>query len=245
MGGVDLNRAPLTAVAVRHVAFEDLGILEPVLTERGYSVTYRDAGVDDLGDALTRSADLLVVLGGPIGVYQTEEYPVLEDELALLRSRLDEGAPTFGICLGAQLMARALGADVHRTGRTEIGYGPVSLTREGETSVLGALADVPVLHWHGDEFDIPAGGRALAETPGFPHQAFAVGSRVLGLQFHLEVDASRIERWLIGHASELAAADIRPSVLRAEALRYGPQLAQSAVTVFDAWLDQVALSWPV
>lgn len=228
-----------TAVAIRHVPFEDLGILEPLLRERGYTVRYVDAGVEPMGFALA-DARLLVVLGGPIGVGDIEDYPFLGDEIGLIRSALDRGRSVLGVCLGAQLLAAALGARVAPTGRAEIGYAPLALTPEGAESVLAPLDGAPVLHWHGDQFDIPDGALRLAETPGFPNQVFSAGPRVLGLQFHLEADPARIESWLIGHAHELATRGIAPEAIREDARRHGPELAERGRRVLAAWLDGIA-----
>ncbi|OWT80819.1 MULTISPECIES: glutamine amidotransferase [unclassified Achromobacter] len=228
-----------TALAIRHVAFEDLGVLAPLLAERGYAVRYLEAGVDALNvDTLTQP-DLVVVLGGPIGVYETDIYPFLAAEQEAIAARLRQYKPTLGICLGAQLMARAVGAEVRSTGRAEIGYAPLALTEAGRSSVLGGLGTVPVLHWHGDEFGIPNGATRLAETPGFPNQAFAIGPHILGLQFHLEADDKQIERWLIGHAHELATRGIDPRTIRADAATYGPELASAARGVLASWLAQL------
>ena len=192
------------AVAILHVAFEDLGVLEKLLAHRGYDVSYRDAGVDDLDRSDLRSADLLVVLGGPIGVYDALTYRLIGDELRLLDHRLGRGRPTLGICLGSQLMARALGARVHAGARKELGWGPIELTTAGRLSPVKRPAGAPVLHWLGDTFDRPAGVDLLASTVGYPHQAFSYGRTALAMQFHVEVTARGLERWLIGHALELA-----------------------------------------
>lgn len=231
---------PLTALALRHVCFEDLGLLDAVLRERGYQVDYLDAGVDPIDAGSLLQPDLLVVLGGPIGVYDSDAYPFLVDERDAIAARLSAGKATLGVCLGAQLIAAALGAQVRPTGGKEIGYGPLTLTGEGRQSVLGPLDGVPVLHWHGDEFAIPEGAARLAETPGFPNQAFSLGENVLGLQFHIEADSSRIEQWLIGHANELAAAGVDPGRLRSDAATYGPRLAAVASGVIRDWLDGMA-----
>jgi GMP synthase (glutamine-hydrolysing) len=233
------NRVRRTALAVRHVQFEDLGILGSLLTEKGYSIRYLDAGIDRIDTTTLSSAGLLVILGGPIGVYDTERYPFLNDELAGVEKRLASDKPTLGICLGAQLMAQALGAKVTSTGRVEIGYSALTLTSQGQASVLASLKSVPALHWHGDQFEIPLGGLRLAQTPNFPNQAFCIGDRILGLQFHLEAEHSRIERWLIGHAHELAGQQIYPGAIRRDAARFGPDLARVARRVFDAWLDRL------
>ncbi|MDR2252798.1 MAG: glutamine amidotransferase [Bifidobacteriaceae bacterium] len=232
-----MAKPELSALAVRHVSFEDLGILEPLLAGRGYQVSYLDAGIDPVTAAVSLDCDLLVVLGGPIAVYESRAYPFLVDELDAIAARLAAGRPVLGICLGAQLMAAALGAAVGPTGRKEIGYAPLTLTRAGRDSVLAPLDGVRVLHWHGDQFAIPAGAGRLAETPGFPNQAFALGEHALGLQFHIETDPGRIERWLIGHACELAAAGLDPGAIRADAAAFGPGLAAAGAQVLNAWLD--------
>lgn len=224
-----------TAVAVQHVAFEDLGLLDPLLRRRGFDVHLLDAATDDL--AGLADADLVVVLGGPLGVADEERYPLLSRERTGLGVRLRQGAPTIGICLGAQLLAAELGAAVTRLPVKEIGFAPIALTAAGQASPLGLLGDQPVLHWHGDGFQTPAPAIELAGTPAWPHQAFAVGGQVLGLQFHLEVDPQLIERWLVGHAVELALAGTDPRTLRADAARHAAGLRQRGTAVLDAWLD--------
>lgn len=224
-------------LAMRHVPFEDLGLLEPVLRERGYRSAYLDVTVEPVTLEVALRPDLLVVLGGPIGVYETGAYPFLRAEREAVEARVRAGRPTLGVCLGAQLVAAALGADVAPTGRTEIGYAPLTLTPEGRGSVLAPLAGVRVLHWHGDQFAVPDGAVRLAETPGFPNQAFSAGPHVLGLQFHLEADHTQIERWLVGHAHELAGVGLDPNEIRADAGEHGPALAAAARQVFERWLD--------
>jgi GMP synthase (glutamine-hydrolysing) len=228
-----------TAIAIRHLHFEDLGTLEPLLEARGYDIQYADATQDDLTALDVQAADLLVVLGGPIGAFDDAAYPFLIDELALVWRRLESRRPLLGICLGAQLIARALGARVYALGVKEIGFGRLALTPEGERSPLAALGDIPVMHWHGDQFDIPPGAVRLAGTAIGVNQAFARGSQVLGLQFHLEADTRRIEHWLVGHASELNQTGIDPRALRAEARQAGAILSSAACAVFSRWLDEL------
>ena len=228
-----------TAIAIRHLDFEDLGTLEPLLAARGYDVRYLDAATDDLQTVDTASADLLVVLGGPIGAFDDAIYPFIGDELAVVLQGLESGRPLVGIFLGAQLIARALGAGVASMGVKEIGFAPLTLASEGEASPLGALGKVPVLHWHGDRFELPAGSRLLAGTEACAQQAFALGDAVLGLQFHLEADADRIERWLVGHCCELGQAGIDPRMLRAQAQRHGAALKAGARRAIGDWLDRL------
>jgi len=154
------------AVAIRHVAFEDLGLLAPILTERGYDVEYVGAAGDDLSIGEIWDADLVVVLGGPIGAYEEDAYPFLTTEIEKLEKRLAANRPTLGLCLGAQLMARALGVSVYPAGGKEIGWAPVTVTEPGRAGPVSHLAPerTQVLHWHGDTFDLPAGAERLAST---------------------------------------------------------------------------------
>lgn len=228
-----------TAIAVRHVPFEDLGLLAPLLSEHGYRIEYLDTGIDDLTDGRAADSDLHIVLGGPIGVGDLAAYPFLHQEIDLLVRRLDQQRPTLGICLGAQLIATALGAPVRPSGSVEIGYAPLTLTEEGRRSPLAAIEHTSVLHWHGDSFETPAGAVNLAATDHTPNQAFSLDDHVLALQFHLEVDHTQIERWLIGHTHELASNGIDPHTIRHDAGAHGPALAQRARTVFSTWLGRI------
>jgi len=225
------------AVVIRHVAFEDLGTLAPALGRHGYRIRYVEPGGADL--AVAGKASLLVVLGGPIGAGDDERYPWLADETSILGERMKAEQATLGICLGAQLMARALGARVYPSAAKEIGYAPVALTPAGRASVLKHLDPglTPVLHWHGDTFDLPAGAELLASTGVCVNQAFGLGARVLALQFHPEFEAASIERWLVGHTVELGLAGIDPRALREQARRHGATLERQAAQLWDAWLE--------
>lgn len=228
-----------TAIAIRHVHFEDLGTLGPLLHQRGYSTRYCDAGVQEFNTPEIAEADLLIVLGAPVGAGDENLYPFLAQELELIEHRLGRQQPLLGVCLGAQLMARVLGASVAPMERKEIGFSPIALTEAGRASCLAHLpAETAVLHWHGDQFAIPNGAESLASTPLCPHQAFALGNYALGLQFHLEADAERIEPWLLGHATELSQAGIDPRALRAQAKEHGARLKAVSGAVFNRWLDQ-------
>jgi GMP synthase (glutamine-hydrolysing) len=225
------------AVVIRHLAFEDLGSLAPALEKNGYAIRYLEAGVDDLKALQQEKPDLLVVLGGPIGVYETAVYPFLDDEIAVLRERLQAGRPVIGICLGAQLMAAALGAKVYAGHGKEIGWFPV-MPASPDNNVLAPLfaSGVEVLHWHGDTFDLPDGTTHLARSTLYPNQAFAVGKHALALQFHPEVMGHQIERWLIGHACELSHANIDIPSLRAATKIHAQKLEAAATQVWESWL---------
>jgi GMP synthase (glutamine-hydrolysing) len=233
-----------SAVALRHVAFEDLGLLAPVMERNGWDVSFCEAAVEDLAHGSIRDADLVIVLGGPIGAYETASYPFLATEIALLEYRLARDLPTLGICLGAQLMAHALGARVFKGPVKEIGWGRMNLTRHGAASCLGELTrdNAVVLHWHGDTFDLPGDAVRLASNDNYENQAFAFGRNALALQFHLEADPRQLEEWYVGHAVELAAANIAVNDLRKDTERHGPRLAAQADRVFGQWLHQIAPS---
>jgi GMP synthase (glutamine-hydrolysing) len=228
----------LSAVAIRHVAFEDLDAYAPALEARGYRISYREAPLDDLADKALAECDLLVVLGGPIGAYEEDRYPFLKPELALIEKRLKAQRPVLGICLGAQLMARVLGAKVYAAGFKEIGWAGVGLSAAGRDSPLAAIRPgTRVLHWHGDTFDLPSGATHLASTPRTPNQAFAVKRFGLALQFHVEVTARGLERWYVGHAAEIAATPrVTVPRLRADAARYAAELAPQGRALLDSWL---------
>jgi GMP synthase (glutamine-hydrolysing) len=181
------------------------------------------------------------VLGGPIGVYEADKFPFLTTELALLEHRLRRELPTLGICLGAQLMAQALGGRVFSGHVKEIGWGTVKLTPEGASSCLARLGHDPkVLHWHGDTFDLPQDAVRLASNTNYDNQAFAYRRNALALQFHLEADPRQLEEWYVGHAVELSAADVSIPELRATTKALSKSVAAQAEQVFSDWLHNIA-----
>jgi GMP synthase (glutamine-hydrolysing) len=230
------------ALALVHLAFEDLGSLGTELTQAGYTIEVVDACTADLRAINPLAPDLLVVLGGPIGVYEHEAYPFLRAEMDLIRSRLTEKLPTIGICLGAQMIAAALGASVYPgTQGKEIGWSPI---QPGTDAALHPFfsellsPDLHVLHWHGDTFDLPPGAHHLAGTALYANQAFAIGEHALGLQFHPEVTAQNLERWYVGHACELALAKISVPRLRQDSSTFAPKLEAAAKRFWRSWLKR-------
>lgn len=229
-----------TALALTHIAFEDAGLLAPVLAERGIQLSYVDVPVTALEHVDVMSPDLLIILGGPIGVYEVEDYPWLKAETALIARRLAAQKPTLGICLGAQLMAKALGATVGPGKAKEIGWAPLALTEAGKASPLAHVdgAKTPVLHWHGDTFDLPDGAALLASTEICETQAFAIGTHALGLQFHLEAYGQALERWFVGHTAEIGATPgVSVQGLRADTRKFSEGLARQGKLALNVWLD--------
>jgi GMP synthase (glutamine-hydrolysing) len=230
------------ALALTHVPFEDLGSLHGVLRSRGYDVQYAAATDTDFPAREIAGCDLLVVLGGPIGVYETQDYPFLSPEISAIASRLQAQRPTLGICLGAQLLATALGARVYPGGRgSEIGWSVLE-AGDGQTPEWFAPLLEPgleVLHWHGDTFDLPAGTQRLAGSQLYPNQAFALGKFALGLQFHAEVEVEGLERWYVGHTGELRAKKIDIQALRAAGKRNAHRLEAASLQTWNGWLDYI------
>jgi GMP synthase (glutamine-hydrolysing) len=142
---------------IQHVLFEDLGLWNSVLEKSGFDIVPHQGGINLPQEAEWLDAELGIVLGGPIGVNDTAQYPWLHEELRLVKSRISAQRPILGICLGAQMIAAAMGAKVYPAPRKEIGWSPVSLSSQGNQSALRHLRDIAVLHWHGDTFDLPHG----------------------------------------------------------------------------------------
>ena len=227
-----------TALVLRHIHFEDLGTFALPIERADYEIRYADVGDASFPPDQLPDPDLLVVLGGPIGVYEEEIYPFLARERTLIAARLAARLPLLGVCLGAQLIAAAAGARVFPSGIKEIGFKPVSLTAAGRESPLRHLEGRSVLHWHGDTYSRPPGATNLASSDVVEQQAFAIGSDVLALQFHPEVDCGPgFERWLVGHAAELAAAGIDVAALRRNARIHGPALQEAAGGMITQWLS--------
>lgn len=228
------------AAVIQFLPFEDMGSLRPVLTDRQWRITVHQPGLDPLPSRDLADADLLIVLGGPLGVHDSAEYPFLDTILELLGERLRNDRPTLGICLGAQLMAAALGATLYPGAAREVGWSPLQFTEAGRTSALSAF-DMPgmeVFHWHSDRFDPPANSTALASTPQCPCQAFAHGRHGLALQFHPEVTARGLEQWYIGHTRELHShAEPQVTALREASTRLAPQLEAACRQFFADWLQ--------
>lgn len=241
------------AVVLTHAPFEGPGIIADVLRARGYTVELRALYDGDSVPTELPSEDVLVVMGGSMGVGDVggSEYPFLDAELRLLERRATADAPVLGVCLGAQLLAAAAGAKVYGMTRPdgsrlyEVGWAPVQFTSNGLDDALlsGIPQSAPVLHWHGDTFELPRGARGLASSALCENQAFLLGSSLFGLQFHCEVTRTEVEAFTDsdGPFIELANGPGYVEQLRRDtaqyvegAVRLGRRLIENVVNVMES-----------
>lgn len=209
----------------QHVPFEILGTLDPLFRQAGFRIRYVNFGRHPHFQPNLDGYRGLVILGGPMSVDQVEEHPHLATEVRLIEAAIGRGLPVLGICLGAQLIAKTLGARVCANMEKEIGWYDVSVTEAGRRDRLfhHARETERIFQWHGDTFDVPSGAVRLARSTACENQAFRYGENVYGLQFHLEVNEPLIERWLRvpQHRRELEELKgrIDPEAIRAETPR--------------------------
>jgi GMP synthase (glutamine-hydrolysing) len=210
----------------QHVPYEILGNLDPLLRQARFRIRYVNFGRHPDAQPDISKYNGLIVLGGPMNCDQSDRYPHLPHEIEVIREAIERGLPVLGICLGAQLIARALGARVGKNPSKEIGWYPLSPTDEGNRDPLFAQFDESqqIFQWHGDKFEIPHGAVHLAESPDCRNQAFRFKHNIYGLQFHLEVDEPMILRWLdnpsMSSEAREAAGQDRPDEIRAQTRQY-------------------------
>ncbi len=229
------------AVAIRHVMYEDAGTLAKVLANKQIELHYVDAGTADLSQLDNNDIDLLIILGGPISANHETTYPCIRQELTLIRERLDSDKPMLGICLGAQLIAKALGAAVKSGHAYEFGWFPLEATVENSIVAPFTESNTPMFHWHYETFELPEGAALLASSPLYENQIFSWAQNTLALQCHPEVQADTLENWFIGNAFEISHAKLDINALRQESRQKAPALEKATTRFFSEWLDGVGL----
>jgi len=231
------KEALLSAIIVlEHAEPETSGLIGDVLLERGVELTRVLA---DRGQPIPVSMEDhagLLVMGGPMGVYEADRYPHLREEIRLIRQAVEASKPVLGICLGSQLVAAALGADV-RPHRKEIGWHEVTLTEEAARDSLWKEIDSPldVLHWHGDAFDLPSGARHLASSALTRYQSFGFGENVYGILFHMEMDEGMIQALADRFPDDLTKTGTTKEALVSRIGTSLPEMRRVGRIVFERW----------
>ncbi len=236
----------MRVLVLQHIACEPPGVFEDVLEE--HRVALHRVELDE-GEPLPdwRGFDAIVAMGGPMSVNDEATLPWLSDEKRVIGDAVRAGKPFWGVCLGVQLLASALGARVYPGLEPEVGLLPVELTDEGrDDPVFGGLeSDLATLQWHGDTFDLPAGAVRLARSPAYANQAFRFG-RAYGVQFHLEVSAEMAREWAevpeyVASLERTLGTDGAPAFL-AEIEANAETMRSAGRELFERWLDRVAAS---
>lgn len=228
----------------QHVPFEPLGTLDPLLKEAGFRIRYVNFGREPQQRPRLDRYEALIVLGGPMNSDQIDTFPNLLTEIDILREAVSRDMSVLGICLGAQLLAKALGGDVVRNPEREIGWCNVEMTPAGlEDPVLSTFAPVQeVFQWHEDGITLPAGVEVLARSPASPVQAFRHAEHVYGFQFHLEVNRPLIERWLTVPAHQQTLDEERgrvdPDKIRHQTETSIGPLERLSCETFTRWIER-------
>jgi GMP synthase (glutamine-hydrolysing) len=232
-----------TATIFRHCRADPSGTIGKVLRRRNIAVTGIGTPFESLEGFDVSAPDLLVVMGGACGVYQAGLYPFLEAERRIIGQRLEAGRPVLGICLGAQLMAAALGAEVHKgDAGPEKGWHPVNVTQAGRNTPARHFdaALTQVMQWHGDTFTAPPGAVLLAGSEKYPHQMFQAGTNSIGIQFHPEVDEEVFREWCVDAAYDAYSGQIDLGGMMETAAQYLPVMERQTTIFLNEWLDQIA-----
>lgn len=226
---------------LQHTACETLGTIADALEAEALAWQYVRVFEGKPVPAEIGDAGGLIVMGGPMGVYEQDRHPHLKDELRLIESALEAGKPVLGVCLGSQLLATALGAHVAKGPRKEIGWYPIRLSETASEDQLwsGAPRELMVLHWHGDVFELPAGAVNLASSELTAHQAFRYGNSAYGFLFHLEMTEDMVAEMAAAFGDELREAGGDASRLAAQSTVNCGRLETVGGTVFSRWAGLV------
>ena len=227
-------------LVLQHIECEDLGTIADAMSKRGIGYKYVRLFDGEPVPVETSRYTGIIILGGPMNVYEEDKYPYLKDEDILIKKAVRNDVPVLGICLGGQLIAKAAGARVHKGTKKEIGWYKLNLTEESrQDKVFNALPhELSVFQWHGDTFDIPEGATRLAGSELFPNQAYRIGSRIYGLQFHLEVTKEMINQWIAEYREELSTLDyINDGRIISDTPSYIDNLNRCASLFYDKFFE--------
>lgn len=228
------------AIVFQHDDDITLGNLEPVLRERGFDIHILDVTTVDVNALDPEDGDIVIVLGGEKAAYDTEKYPHLVHEMHFIKSRIEAEKPIFGVCLGAQLMAGALGGQNYKGAKPDLGYQDIQLTAAGLTSPIRHVAGVGMLVWHSDHFTLPEEATLLGTSAAYPNEAFSIGDFALAVQFHPEVNDEMHEVWTQGSRELFAENGVDDDEWRALGRIHNPPMQVASRAMFSEWLDAVA-----
>jgi GMP synthase (glutamine-hydrolysing) len=230
-----------SGLIIRHVPVEGIaGFREPVETA-GYRLERIDVVDPAFASLDLREPDLLIMMGGPMSVYEGERYPWIACQKRRVQQRLELDRPTLGVCFGAQLLAAALGAEVFPGPYKEIGFGQVAIRDTGAPTPLRHLVGQPVLHWHGDTFTLPEGTELLASSERYENQAFRRGGNILALQFHAVMGLDeRFLVWTEQWPEDIAAGGTTAEQLRADHAAHGSRAVAAGRAMIGEWLSALA-----
>ncbi|MFQ5428283.1 MAG: type 1 glutamine amidotransferase [Thermodesulfobacteriota bacterium] len=230
-------------LVLQHVACEGPGLIGSIALSKGFSLRTIRLFNGEKVPSEPRRYSALVVMGGPMGVYDEAEYPYISQELRLIESAFRLRIPVLGVCLGAQMMARAAGGEVFSKGKKEIGFYSINLTPVGQSDplLLGLPSELTVFQWHGDTFNIPGGAKNLASSEAFPDQLLKVGTNSYGLQFHIEVTEAMVRDFLAAGSEELKGAPYikAPEVILREASELLPAIHGHGRAIIGRFLRQI------
>ena len=230
-------------LVVQHVENEGLGIIKDGLKRSGLVPEHVRVYKGERIPASVAGYSALIILGGPMGVYEEDKYPFIKDELGLIESAYKEDFPVLGVCLGSQMMAKAAGAPVYRGKTKEIGFYRITVTDDGERDglLLGLPPEMTVFQWHGDTFDVPERARNLASSKMFPNQLIRVGRRAYGFQFHFEVTEEMVRGFIDAGRDELAElkGKIDPKKILMETPEKIPEIIGWGSTIIKRFLRLV------
>jgi len=244
-GDADASGEGTSWLVLRHVQAEGLGLLTNVLRDRGIHHRYLDLPRGEAPPRDLQNVGGLIVLGGPMAVYEAERHAFLRTESGLVERALNAGRPVLGICLGAQLIASVLGARVYAGERREVGWAPITLTEDGRDDAVFGLMEptLTVFHMHGDTYELPADAKNLARSAVYEQQAFRWGDLTYGLQFHLEFTDTMIQRLATEAESRsyIPEAGVDPRSLLVDAASHTRRLGGVVQKVFSEFFSQCGL----